>query len=435
MEVIMKKNVIVWGIQSTVDYAYQVVDNLPQIARDWLKEGTFPSISGLLRGIAQTGLAQDRREDLGEKRNPGEVADELKRAQDWLRQKKYKESTKLGGNPIISAVRGHYLTAGAKQSTLPQNIYAGLLPKSVEEYLEDHPELNDVFRGRIPVQAWPKTVALEARTRKLILVDGCGRRLDDPALEGSFNQFLDEYMKEIDKIVTEFSGRVTVIALSVPRPVELGAQLIDALKERFKDKMKIFVGTSSFRKGQDIDEEDTLEIYNKILKKADIVSCNEQELDDLHTVVVGGRAYQQDVSLAYKLKQLPLQGIKVCHSADGAMLELGCNPEPIIRSDEYPKNPHEFLEDALRLSVDGATYTIDALEVGQTANESMIKVYSASVTDRSTELFRTTFLKTVERLPAGIIAVPAPLVARRLATLTGIGAIFDGLLVSFLMRD
>lgn len=41
----------------------------------------------------------------------------------------------------------------------------------------------------------------------------------------------------------------------------------------------------------------------------------------------------------------------------------------------------------------------------------------------------------IERLPAGIIAVTAPLVAKRLSTLTGIGAIFDSLLVSFLMRD
>jgi hypothetical protein len=306
----------------------------------------------------------------------------------------------------------------------------------VENHLEaEEPELLSVFQGSYPIGTLPQTLAIET-TRKIILAYGPGRDVNYIIQEGMENEF-DRYLKIVNEKIVNFPDGVTVIALSIPWPLDRGSKMIHELREKFGDKIKIFIGSSSFRNRRSrLNVKTTKEIYDKILKKADIniISCNDKELHDLHTVIVGKGAYK-DISLAYKLKQIPIEAIKICHSADGAILDLGCNPEKIINSEQFHKDPYGYLEEALRLSVDGATYALDSVEVGKKANESMIRTYSASVTDRCTELFRTTFLKTVERLPAGIIAIQAPLVVNPLATLTDIGAIFDSLLLSFLMRD
>ena len=279
------------------------------------------------------------------------------------------------------------------------------------------------------IKEQPQSLAIEALHKKIIFAYGPGRNLTYlPGHDASFTAYIDRLMLA----ATGRNGKI-VVALAVPWPLETGSALLTAIRNRLGDRAVIFVGSASFRQGGNTDIQRAKEIYEKILSKADIISFNDIELHDLHTAIVGDGTFQ-NIPLAIKLKQLQLQAIKVCHSAEGAILELGCQPEKLITSPDFRRDPGFYLKETLQLAADGASYTIDSVG-GKMASEAMVRVYSSSINDRSTELFRGTFLKTVERPPGGIVAVQAPVVAQPISALTGIGAIFDSLLLSFLMRD
>jgi hypothetical protein len=156
-------------------------------------------------------------------------------------------------------------------------------------------------------------------------------------------------------------------------------------------------------------------------------------LGDLHTVVVG-KGTHQDKPLSYKLLELPTEAIKVCHGADGSLMDPGPDPGRVINAAQFVKDPAAFLQETLRLATDGATYGI-AAPFGHDATEAGVRIFSATVPNRNTERFRATFLNVLESMPPGLIAVHTPVVARTMSALTGVGARFDGLLVTFLMRS
>jgi len=81
---------------------------------------------------------------------------------------------------------------------------------------------------------------------------------------------------------------------------------------------KIFVGTNSFRQQLDAGDHATVKGYLEVLRRADIVSMNEAELDQLHEASFGKRSYRRDG----KLIDLRLPGISVCHASDGAIARL-----------------------------------------------------------------------------------------------------------------
>ena len=119
-------------------------------------------------------------------------------------------------------------------------------------------------------------------------------------------------------------------------------------------------------------------------------------------------------------------------------MDLGCRPETIITSKKFSEKPAAFLEEVLRLGADGATYAMDATAgLGRTANESMIRIYSYNVPDESRQRarFNASFLSITDPMPAGMLAVSSATVVRTLGAIVGLGAIFDGLLLSFLMRE
>ena len=172
-----------------------------------------------------------------------------------------------------------------------------------------------------------------------------------------------------------------------------------------------------------------------VLGYADIISVNDTEMDGLHTALIGSF---QEMPRAYKLRELPYEAIKVCHGAHGVIMDLGCRPETIITSKKFSEKPAAFLEEVLRLGADGATYAMDATAgLGRTANESMIRIYSYNVPDESRQRarFNASFLSITDPMPAGMLAVSSATVVRTLGAIVGLGAIFDGLLLSFLMRE
>ena len=434
---------VLWGMQATVDRTFRVGDKCAEIAGEWVRMGILKEFHETLRAIGTTGLPRDM--NFRVPKTP-DGCEDIKRALAFLQERFGKtERAQIGGNPGISALRGYRLAAGNPQSKLPYVQYVGLYPKSVQEYVQDsaerEPELRNVFNSEtcIRVDAEPRTVAIEGE-HKIILAYAPGRDVTDlyqhrgGAPAGGGGRF-DPYVQRLCSAVRDRGDGHVVIALAVPFPLDEGREMMSAIRQEFGHAASIFVGVSSFRSQTgELDLARVEEISEKILSHADIISCNETELDDLHTALVGEGVYK-DIALPYKLKELPLRAIKMCHSADGAILEVGCNPQTVIKSERFQEKPGEYLTEALRLATDGATYAIDSATVGRSASESMVRIYSNSITDRRAELFRATFQKAVERLPGGIVHVPAPFVGRPMGALTGVGAMLDGLFLSFLMRD
>jgi hypothetical protein len=115
-------------------------------------------------------------------------------------------------------------------------------------------------------------------------------------------------------------------------------------------------------------------------------------------------------------------------------MDPGPDPGRVINAEQFRKAPAAFLEESLRLATDGATYGI-ASPLGHDATEASVRIFSGTVPNRNAERFRATFLNVLESMPPGLIAVHTPIVARSMSALTGVGARFDGLLTTFLMRS
>lgn len=293
-----------------------------------------------------------------------------------------------------------------------------------------HKALGQVFDKTLcfEIKERPMTLALEGH-HKVIIAYGHGRTLDHIDRSGNFSK----YLKRLKPIVSGYAGRNVLFSFpSVPFPLELGAKLLDQIHKHFGEQALFYIGSSSFRDGSSLNSKRTADIWHHILEKADILSMNETELGDLHTVVVGKGSYQ-DKPLAYKLLELPTEAIKVCHGADGALMDPGPDPGSIVNAEAFRKDPAAFLEESLRLATDGASYGL-ASPCGHDATEASVRIFSATVQHRNAERFKATFLNVLESMPPGLIAVHTSVVARTMSALTGVGARFDGLLATFLMR-
>jgi hypothetical protein len=478
-------NLIIWSHQATVDYNYRVRDVLSEIAGKILREKLLQSpieheqaqrVREVLEQARGRAFVRDRKITVSSLDN---VLEALMEIRTWLQEGKlengqrYKPDIQIGGDPAIAAIRGHMLSRGPARTDLPDVCYAGMFPKSVEAVLEqnlinDAQEiLRNVFRSplRYPVDAEPHSVGLEADVAKIIFVYGPGRSIARLAPEGHFTQFLNSIEQEVETapqkervVLAVGTGRPSMVHIQSqsvfdelasianeashdelvdPEKQEVSEMLFlmrllkDVKATKFGDRVRTFVATRDF--GRD-------EIFTRqviaLLKNADIISLNDAEIDDLHTAVNGGNYH--NIPLAYKLRELPFKAIKVCHSPAGVIMDLGTRPEHIITSDRFQEDPAKFLEEVLRLSADGATYAMDATAgLGRWANEAMIRIYSRNVREESRQhnRFCATFLDVDAPMPAGMISVACARVVRTLGAVVGLGAVFDGLLLAFLMRD
>lgn len=472
-------NLIIWAHQSTVDYNYGVGEDISSwagkiVAKKLLKEGEV-----LFERVRDSGLHEDRKLTVTDFKK---AEHDLKKIRNMLEEENINPDIQIGGDPAISAIRGHLLRLGPTSTELPEVWYAGLYPKSVEDVLNKN-QVNEaqeiaenVFREKLreDVKKSPQSVGLEADVNKLILIYGRGRSISKLAPDGTF----EDYFKKIEEGLNceKPAKKRIVIAVNAgkPEPKKVKNDVFSVLDQIAKDafekdlynkmvnsdtgevselvfllkllrdvrerdfnnnKVRTFVATRDFRKPTgEVDMVFTRGVL-RLLEEADIVSSNDTEIHDLHTAF--RKEYRRD-PLAYKLKELPFKAIKVCHSADGVIMDLGCRPEKIITSQRFQEKPAVFLEEVLRLSADGATYAMDATAgLGRSANEAMIRIYSRNVKneDRQHERFRATFLQITEPIPAGMISIASARVVRTLGAIVGLGAVFDGLLLSFMMRD
>jgi hypothetical protein len=325
-----------------------------------------------------------------------------------------------------------------RDPSIPIVKYGGIHPASLGEFKAKQKSsapafyavLQEVFDKALCVEIpeKPMTVALEGQC-KIIIAYGKGRTLDY-LQTGDFSG----YLKRLAPLISSNpDGKVLFAFPSVLHPLKLGAELLDEIQTTFGDNSLFYFGCSTFREGASLNFDRTREIWHLLLKRAHILSMNETELGDLHTVVVGKDTHQ-DKPLAYKLLELPTDAIKVCHGADGALMDPGPDPGRIINAESFTNGPAAFLEESLRLATDGATYGI-ASPLGHDATEASVRIFSATVPNRNSERFRAAFLNVLESMPPGLIAVHTPVVARSMSALTGVGARFDGLLATFLMRS
>lgn len=431
----MQKNLIVAMPQVTVDRTFQVGERVSDVAKYFVEKELFTDYRDVLASIQREGLRSDHLLHLRED-DPKSLED-IREALDYLRLEKnrFREApTQVGGNPAIMAFRCAKLTASQLNSDHPDVKYSGLFPKSLADFLtemkghEDSAMLRRVFDLQLckSVDAEPQTIALEANF-KVIIAYGPGRKVTDIAPDADFSLFVQNLWRQISE-----DYRRILFAFSIPHPIDKGIELVSALKRGFGERAKIFVGCSSLRVGRN-DEERIRTIWNGILKDADMISLNETELRDLHTEIVGNGVFQRG-ALASKLRELPTLAIKVCHAAEGAILDPGPKPERVVNSALFSRDPHGFLEECLTLAADGATFAIDSL-YGHSATEAGVRAYSKTSNVRSGDLFKAVFLEVLGQMPGGLVTVQSPMVARPLSALTGVGARFDALLASFLMRD
>ncbi len=464
-------NMLLWAHQATLDHDFRLDGSISGVASkllhewrplllDLLTDAARSTLEEKLENMARHGLEQDDRFDLRTEHlpDPGDEAEAHARLADIMRdltnaiEDTYGEpEVHIGANPAISALRGAYLALPREQaSTLPHVYYVGLVPENVgEQLVKDHEDIVavrtfDAKHAKHLPQNRPATIGLETPNAKFMLIYSVGRRWRD--LVGPDGEETAPVVKRIRSLVNPdpVTGRGApqraVLSLGVPHTKEerdLAKGLIRQLKEGdTENRYKVFMSTSRMELPRTPEERRTWwdDDLHPFLQQADILSADNGEIDTLHFAQQGGL---EEIPLGWKLRRLDLTAIKVCHAAYGVAMDLGTRPEEIITSESFRKDPAEYLQEVVRLAADGATYAMDTLAgLGRTASEAMIRIYSKQVAadGREEDRFKVTFLDVDKRLPAGMVTTASARVGQTLGAVVGAGAIFDGLLLSFLMR-
>lgn len=437
------KNSMIWGTQATVDYPFFTLSEsqlFREILPRWRANNILTECRDELEKIEYSGMDRDREIEIT--KNGG---NELKKAMEDLEKNtaNLKRRAAVGGSPTISAIRGYNLGQGLL--SLPEVRYIGLYPASVREYVEQETKYGPVFENAIYIDATPLTLSLELKNVKLMLSNREGRKL---GILVDKEELFEKYLTQLERIVNqteETKKGITVVALgglSGGTPEQFG-KLVKAIKgARFeKYKVKLFLGTNAFRGRRDREgkvvetKEELIRKYHEaVISKVDIVSFNDAELTDYYNAMY---TPSEERSLAQKLRDLDLNAIKICHSAEGVILDLNINrPTQIINSEGFNDYPSRFIEEVLQLSSDGTSMNLDrGPEIGWEADMTQVEIYSKHIWARQEAGFTFRFVHPSAELPAGMIGVVAPRIQYPKGIVTGMGAVFDSLLLSFMMRD
>ena len=187
-------NIVLWGIQSTVDRTYAVGEDMERVVGGFSKMGLFEKFRQVLDAVQTTGQNRDITINL-DPDDPQSLQD-LREAREYLQHEQtkrrqegtpYKISEHIGGDPAIAALRAYRLLGGNNASPLPRVRYVGLLPKSVRLFMERQDpqvrqELEQVFdpANCIETEAEPETLSIESQ-HKIIISYGPGRTVRDLA--------------------------------------------------------------------------------------------------------------------------------------------------------------------------------------------------------------------------------------------------------------
>jgi len=238
----------------------------------------------------------------------------------------------------------------------------------------------------------------------------------------------------IDEIIlgpTNENG-TAVIALGglnkgTPQECQALINSIQGLREDYKNKgveVKLFVGTNAF-KGDPAE----IKAYWESIKQADILSFNEAELNSIYNALYSSDA---SIPLGEKFRILGasgFNGIMVCHSAEGAI--IGAFGKLDQKMEGKLTQFADYLKESLQLAVDGTSLVY---ENGVHPHDSNVRNYSHNVRKRQEGSFYVEFVHPHKQLANGIEGVNSVQIDHPLGNLVGLGANFDGILLSYLFR-
>jgi hypothetical protein len=129
------KNMVLWGIQSTVDRTFNVGEDMEKVVGKFISMGLFEKYHPLLNAVQTTGQNRDITINL-EPTDPRSLAD-IRKASDYLQKSRkhrkgrlYRNTEQIGGDPAIAALRAHRLLGGMTGVRCPTSVTSGCCPKA-----------------------------------------------------------------------------------------------------------------------------------------------------------------------------------------------------------------------------------------------------------------------------------------------------------------
>ncbi|MFA5855929.1 MAG: hypothetical protein WC867_01100 [Candidatus Pacearchaeota archaeon] len=398
--------IVAWITEATMDYKIEVTDQeLNNITQEYLKRGHINENNiKTFKEIIEKGLNSDIELSLDGKI----IQDEVKNFRNGPRtdlnlSNSHVVKTELGGSPAISARAGYH---AYKEFGNARTIYCGSRPNSIEEFIKEK-NLEDLFRHSVPNDYKPSTLCLENGKYKLMLSDKKGRELKNLKLNDKFNIHIPD----------DEGTLVAIGGLNKGEPKDYHS-LIDYIKSK-NPNAGIFIGTNSFSKYITNNEFPKLNGYFDVARRADILSINEAEEDQLHQ---GLKMCNENKSRTEKLEDMNFEGLVVVHSHAGIKLYLGTSINLEFKGE---------IKKLVKLACYATTYYIEHGEHVKNMQE-LNQYYDDKIHVNNSMEYNAVFGNQKDsKRTTSITATYLP-PNKRKGNITGAGAIFDGYLCSFL---
>ena len=404
------KDVVVWGTECTLDVMLKLdQEQFKDILTIFMTEGINGEYKSLFEGLLNSGLKRD--EEI--KGIDQQILMSLMRySYEVVKEGSEQRREFIGGSPCISAYASKMLANG--HSSFPDIFYVGSLPSTVQSYIEIMGDgFKEFFKHSVKNEYCPITLSIEVGTYKLMLANSKGRNLSELDKE--------KYIKAVSNLMNEYNGnRVMAFGGLNKGSAEEYLKLFSEIMANVPGA-KLFLGTNSFSRQN---EEQIRKMY-KLLETADIISLNDAELTDVAKAVLHRDERHIDetnISLSQKLRYILPSKLKICHSAEGAIMDANDESRRMNGNCDFSR--------ILQFCTDAASYSY-AYGYNPTHIEAI--VYSNEIISRQREGFYIRFIMPSEMLSEGISSAIAPKIEEGKGTLTGIGAIFDGYLLSCLL--
>jgi len=403
-----KKASVAWGTQATMDYKVQVNDKELIKAVNSCSEilGISKSDREQLKKIEERGLTSDIEITLD-----GEILKEV--IEDFIKSKGKNlglenkvTNIEIGGSPAISAMTGLFL---ALNLGMPETSYFGNYPLSVQEYVKTSDEsLKNLFRNGLRNEKLPGTLSFEWKPYKLMIAEKAGRKLELLKTNGEYNPTLPKS----EELLVAIGG------LNKGEPDQYIALIKEIKKQR--PNANIFIGTNSFQSFFDKGEVGKLEKYVDVLREGDIISMNEAELNQIYQAIYDRK---DGLNRTDKLWRLNLKGLGIVHSHAGSIFYLGTGMK---------KNLGDVLETIIKRATFSATYYYEKGHHPQSF-EDIAEYLNETDTRPNISGYQKDFgLDGVDGYKMRNIIAPFVNPETAKSTITGLGAVFDGYLASFL---
>ncbi|MBN2142640.1 hypothetical protein JW711_04890 [Candidatus Woesearchaeota archaeon] len=433
----------IWVSQTTGDYSVKPTQRLrTRIISEFIAGAsrlTDLSVLTHILGMCKIGFEKIlEKKDYEIKLDSEVLFEEMKRAVDnYIEFDSWRKA--LGGSPSISALAEMHLhldeLVGISDAYYDGNMVQTAKEIIMHEY-DSHVNVQDRFLDNAHTNDRPATISLEdvCGSSKLMVSYNPGRKLKDLKEK--------EFYDRINKI---HHKRKADTAQSNPKMIVALGGMNKGTPEEYKnmiDKImsshggaRIFVGTNSFKD----EENEGGKCYKHVLCEANAVSFNENEIRSVYHDLGGDRTEDlADIVQKFHIQAesngyIPKTGqIIICHTEGGAIAYR----KPIEDGDENENDcdkQKKMFEEALEMAVGGASFRYMNGRFG--SSEEIIDF--SKTTCRAYDKFSHLFGRSINELPEGMCGAVSydltkPGTPIPQGSITGAGATFDGILVSYL---